>query len=167
MNRYIFCLFILPLFSQSALADPVTFQDAFSPHQGPTALVVKTIQEAKKTIDVAAYSFTSDPIAEALVAAHDRGVDVKVVSDKTRENDDIVDYLVSHGVPVRINYHYRIMHDKFMIIDEKTLELGSFNYTKSAEEHNAENVLVIHNAESTIKDYITQWKKLWGEGEKP
>ena len=162
----LFSLAILLSFSRLAFADSIILQDAFSPHQGATELVVKTIEEAKKSVHVATYSFTSRPIAEALVAAHDKGVDVEVVSDKTNENKKILDYLTAHNIPVRINYRYRIMHDKFMIIDEQTLELGSFNYTYAAEERNAENVLVIHNAETTAKDYSAQWKKFWNEGDK-
>ena len=56
------------------------------------------------------------------------------------------------------------MHNKFMIIDSKTLELGSFNYTRSAEEKNAENVLVLHSKKA-IKDYSNQWQMLWDEAD--
>jgi phosphatidylserine/phosphatidylglycerophosphate/cardiolipin synthase-like enzyme len=144
------------------------FEDAFSPHQGATELVVKAIGEAKKSIHVAAYSFTSRPIASALAAAHDRGVDVEVVLDKSDKNQQhgwIVQYLQDHKIPARLNYQYSIMHDKFMVIDDSTLELGSFNYTRAAENNNAENVLVIHGAGKLTNDYGKQWKKLWDEGE--
>ena len=57
---------------------------AFSPARGATALVVKTIGEAKHSVRVAAYSFTSKPIAEALLSAHRRGIDVEVVSWTSR-----------------------------------------------------------------------------------
>ena len=151
--------------SLPALADSVTLEDAFSPHQGATELVVKIIGEAKKSIHVAAYSFTSKPIADALVAAHDKGVDVEVVLDKSQSKSRMMKYIKVHGIPTRINYQYAIMHDKFMVIDEKTLELGSFNYTNAAEKKNAENVLVIHGAIKCIQEYAGQWKKLWNEAE--
>ena len=57
------------------------------------------------------------------------------------------------------------MHNKFMVIDNQVLELGSFNYTKAAEEKNAENVLVIHDDPQIVQDYAAQWRKLWQEGE--
>jgi len=142
-----------------------TFEDAFSPRQGATELVVKTTEEAKKSIHVAAYSFTSRPIASALATAHDRGIDVEVVLDKSQRHGWIVQYLKDHKIPSRLNYHYSIMHDKFFVVDEKTLELGSFNYTRAAERNNAENVLVIHSAGKLVKDYDKQWQKLWNEGE--
>jgi len=139
--------------------------DAFSPRQGATELVVSTIDKARQSVRVAAYSFTSHSIADALVQAHQRGVDVEVVLDKSQRKRSLAGFLKENGVPVRINSHYAIMHNKFMIIDGKVLELGSFNYTKSAEEKNAENVLVLRNRTKIIKDYTTQWQKLWDEGE--
>jgi phosphatidylserine/phosphatidylglycerophosphate/cardiolipin synthase-like enzyme len=57
------------------------------------------------------------------------------------------------------------MHNKFIIVDSKTLELGSFNYTASAEKNNAENVLVVHGAKRVITDYSDQWEKLWNESD--
>jgi len=159
-----FWLFLMVLLPLSAAGQEV--QDAFSPHQGATQLVVATIAEAKQTVRVAAYSFTSLPIGDALIAATGRGVDVKVVLDRKQNGRrSLLDYLRESGVPTRINGHYAIMHNKFMIIDGRVLELGSFNYTKAAEEKNAENVLVIRDQPRVIADYSRQWEKLWEEGE--
>ena len=150
-----------------ANAQSPMMEDAFSPAQGATALVIKTIGTAKKSIHVAAYSFTSRPIAAALVAAHDKGVDVEVVLDKSQRRGryTLVPYLRAHNIPTRINSRYAIMHDKTMIIDGVTLELGSFNYTKAAEEKNAENVLVIHGSKKIVMDYDKQWRMLWNGAE--
>src|SRR5690242_4953978 len=114
----LFLVFSTSLFSaivNVAYASPDTvFEDAFSPRQGATGLVVKTINEAKKSVHVAAYSFTSKPIADAIVAAHDKGVDVDVVLDKSQHKGRMAQYIKDHGIPTRINDHYAIMHDKFM-----------------------------------------------------
>ena len=152
-------------FSAQPYAKEQAITDAFSPRQGATELVVGTIDKARQSVRVAAYSFTSRPIADALVQAHQRGVDVEVVLDKSQRKRSLAGFLKSSGIPVRINSHYAIMHNKFMIIDAKVLELGSFNYTQSAEEKNAENVLVLRNRSKVIKDYAAQWQKLWNEGE--
>jgi len=148
-------------------AQAFSTEQAFSPDQGATALVVKTIKEAKQSIRMAAYSFTSKPIAEALVAAQVKGIEVRVVLDKSQRKAKrtVLHYLRWHHVPTRINNHYAIMHNKFIIIDGKVLELGSFNYTKSAETKNAENVLVLRDALKVIQEYSWQWEKLWNEGE--
>lgn len=160
-NKGVFAFIIfLPL-----VAGAATFEDAFSPRQGATELIVKAIGEAKKSVHVAAYSFTSKPIGSALVAAKARGVDVEVVCDKSDRNGKEPQYLAAQGVPLRLNYNYSIMHNKFMVIDGSTLELGSFNYTDAAEKRNAENVLVIHDAGKIAADYAAQWQRLWDEAE--
>jgi phosphatidylserine/phosphatidylglycerophosphate/cardiolipin synthase-like enzyme len=157
------CGVILP--PALAYAETPAIQDAFSPHQGATALVVHTIDEARETLRVAAYSFTSRAIADALIAARQRGVDVKVVLDKSQDTDRSLEaYLQDGGIDTKINHRYHIMHDKFIVVDGETLETGSFNFTKSAEEHNAENVLVLHDP-ATAGDYKRQWEKLWQESE--
>jgi phosphatidylserine/phosphatidylglycerophosphate/cardiolipin synthase-like enzyme len=101
------------------------------------------------------------------VEAQERGVNVNIVLDKSQRtgHGSLYKYMQENEVPTRINSNYAIMHNKFMIIDGKILELGSFNYTKSAEEKNAENVLVLRNKPKVIKDYSKQWKKLWDEAQ--
>jgi phosphatidylserine/phosphatidylglycerophosphate/cardiolipin synthase-like enzyme len=138
-------------------------QEAFSPHQGATSLIVSTLGEAEATVYVAAYSFTSKRISAALMKAHDRGVDVEIVMDASDKDSWEARSLSDSGIPVRLNDRYNIMHNKFMVIDNDTLELGSFNYTVAAENMNAENVLVIHHAGDTAKAYARQWRKLWDE----
>src|ERR1700734_762450 len=140
-------LFRLVLYSPAgwgAVAPSVEL--AFSPDRGATELVVKTIREARESIRVAAYSFTSKPIAQALLDAHKRGVDVRVVVDKSQATAryTAATFLANQGVSVRVDYQYAIMHDKFVIADGQAVELGSFNYTSAAEKKNAENVLVLH-----------------------
>lgn len=141
--------------------------NAFSPHQGATALVVNTLNEAKESICLAAYSFTSQPVADALIAAHERGVEVRIVLDKSQEiaSHSLYGLMLAKGVPTRVNRHYAIMHNKFAVVDGHTLQLGSFNYTKAAEEKNAENVLVIRKNQRVIASYSAQCEKLWKEGE--
>jgi phosphatidylserine/phosphatidylglycerophosphate/cardiolipin synthase-like enzyme len=142
-------------------------ENAFSPRQGATALVVKTLNGAKETICLAAYSFTSKPVAEALIAAYERGVDVRVVLDKSQETarKSLYGLLLDAEVPTRINRRYAIMHNKFVVVDDSTLQLGSFNYTKAAEEKNAENVLVIRRNKKVIESYSRQCDRLWDEAE--
>ena len=159
-------LALLLLIASPAHAERGDIEDAFSPYQGATDLILKTIDHAHHAIRVAAYGFTSKPIAEALVAAHRRGVDVEAVLDeKANRSRGLAGYLSANGVPVRLNGHYAILHDKFMIVDWRKLELGSFNYTSSAETRNAENVIVISGHKKIIRDYAGQWDRLWGEGE--
>jgi phosphatidylserine/phosphatidylglycerophosphate/cardiolipin synthase-like enzyme len=162
MNRLLVTLLLL--FPASSW--PIDAEVAFSPDRGATALVVKTIEEAKQSIRVAAYSFTSKPIAEALLGAHKRGIDVEVVVDKSQATAryTAATFLANQGVLVRVDYRYSIMHDKFIVVDGVTVEEGSFNYTAAAESRNAENVLVLHDASVAAK-YGQEWDRLWTESE--
>jgi phosphatidylserine/phosphatidylglycerophosphate/cardiolipin synthase-like enzyme len=154
-----FLLLLEPAPSMAAVA----IENAFSPRQVATDLIVRTIGEAQKSVCVAAYFFTSYPIADALVEAHRRGVDVRVVLDSHQRLRRVISYLDHNGIATRFNDHYAIMHDKFMIVDGRTLETGSFNFTRAAEYENAENVLVIRDSPVTIGGYARQWDKLWAE----
>lgn len=142
-----------------------TFEVAFSPRMGARDLIITTIDNAKRSIYVAAYSFTSTAILDALEKAQQRGVEVKIVLDKKRttERGSICTSLKNKKLKFRINNKYSIMHNKFMIIDAETIQLGSFNYTKAAEKSNAENVLVINKCPKLAQQYLTEWQRLWNE----
>lgn len=138
----------------------------FSPGNAES-LVVRTIDASRHSIRVAAYSFTSKPIAEALVAASRRGVDVKVVMDKSQRTAHYssATFLANMGIPVSIDSHYAIMHNKFMVVDGVTVQTGSFNYTKSAQARNAENVVVLLGQSAVAATYVAEWNRLWAESE--
>ena len=99
------------------------------------------------TILVQAYSFTSAPIAKALLDAHKRGVKVEVILDKSQRTDEYssATFFFNAGIPTQIETQHVIAHNKVMIIDGETVITGSFNFTKAAEESNAENLLMIHD----------------------
>jgi phosphatidylserine/phosphatidylglycerophosphate/cardiolipin synthase-like enzyme len=131
----------------------------FSPKGGCTEAVVKEIATAKKTILVQAYSFTSVPIAKALLDAHKRGVDVRMILDRSQRTEKYssADFVLHAGIPIWIDAQHAIAHNKVMVIDGETVITGSFNFTKAAEEHNAENLLVIRSPELAIK-YADNWQ---------
>lgn len=130
----------------------------FSPRGGCTQRIVDTLAGAHSTVLVQAYSFTSEPIAQALVEAHARWVDVEVILDKSQrtEDDARTRLLLDAGIPVRIDAAHAIAHNKVMVIDSNTAITGSFNFTKSAEERNAENFLVIRDA-ALAANYNANW----------
>lgn len=144
-----------------------TIEVAFSPHRGATEAIVKKIGDAKQNIRIAAYSFTSKEIAQALIDAHKRKVDVQAVLDKSnaKAKYSSATFLANAGIPTRINYKYAIMHNKFMVIDNVTVETGSFNYTSAAENKNAENVIILNDYPDIAKKYLKRWEELWDESE--
>jgi phosphatidylserine/phosphatidylglycerophosphate/cardiolipin synthase-like enzyme len=119
----------------------------FSPHGGATEAIVRELNKAKASILVQAYSFTSAPIAKAILNAHKRGVKIEVILDKSQRTQKYssATFLYNQGIPVKIDGQHTIAHNKVMIIDGETVITGSFNFTKAAEENNAENLLVIRD----------------------
>jgi phosphatidylserine/phosphatidylglycerophosphate/cardiolipin synthase-like enzyme len=93
---------------------------------------VQALGNAKRTVLAQAYSFTSAPIAKALLNAHKRGVQVQVILDKSQraEKYSSADFLANQGVPVMIDASHAIAHNKVIIIDGETVLTGSFNFTK-------------------------------------
>ena len=137
---------------------------AFSPGRAQN-LVVDTIRGASTSIQVAAYVFTSKPVATALRDAARRSVKVAVVVDaKTASKGySAARFLANQGIPVRTNARYAIQHNKFMVVDGAIVQTGSFSYTASAADRNVENVLVVRDAPSVASAYATEWRRLWDE----
>jgi phosphatidylserine/phosphatidylglycerophosphate/cardiolipin synthase-like enzyme len=138
----------------------------FSPHGGCTDAIVKEIAKAKQEILVQAYSFTSKDIAEALVDAKKRGVHVEIILDKSNRSQrySAADFTFNMGIPTYIDAQHAIAHNKVIIIDGKTVITGSFNFTKAAEERNAENLLILKDKD-LAKHYIDNWNRHKGHSE--
>ena len=132
----------------------------FSPKGGCTETIVEQINAASSEILLQAYSFTSASIAKALLHAYKRGVHVEAILDKSQRKDKYTSatFLANTGILTFIDDKHAIAHNKIMIIDKEMVITGSFNFTKAAEEKNAENVLVIKSKE-LAKVYIDNWYK--------
>ena len=142
--------------NRSPLSDPEDgITVLFSPSGGCTNALVAEINKATKTLDIEAYSFTSAPIADAVAAAFDRGVRVRLVVDKVRrtERASSVNFFISHHITVFVDDKHTIAHNKVMMIDGRTLITGSFNFTKDSEDKNAENLLIIHDRPKLLGSY--------------
>lgn len=114
-----------------------------------------------------AYSFTSAPIAKALLEAHKRGVKVIAVLDKSQRSERYMSatFLANAGAQVLIDDKHAIAHNKIMIIDRATLITGSFNFTRAAEDKNAENLLVIKGNKALTNEYLQNFETHRGHAE--
>jgi phosphatidylserine/phosphatidylglycerophosphate/cardiolipin synthase-like enzyme len=132
----------------------------FSPRGGAIEAILKEIRGARSSILVQAYSFTSEPVAAALAAAHRRGVRVEIILDQSKtveEKQSKAGFMAHSGVPVRVDAQHGSAHNKVMILDDQTVVTGSYNFTRHAEEDNAENLLIIRNKALAAK-YTANWK---------
>jgi phosphatidylserine/phosphatidylglycerophosphate/cardiolipin synthase-like enzyme len=143
----------------SATTTPSAVTVCFTPGGNCTDAIVKALSEAKRTILVQAYSFTSAPIAKALLDAHTRGVQVQVILDKSQRTEKYssADFLANQGVPVVIDANHAISHNKVIVIDGEIVLTGSFNFTKAAQTQNAENLLIIRDP-ALAAQYTQNWE---------
>ncbi len=141
----------------------------FSPEGSAQAAILDFINSAQKEILVSAYSFTSPEIVRALTQAKRRGVDVKIVVDykgNTAKNSiAAMNLVVNAGIPIRTIQKYAIHHDKFIIVDRESVETGSFNYSKSANTRNSENVIVLYNMPQVATQYYSHWLSRWNDAQ--
>ncbi|AOS83729.1 phospholipase [Chlorobaculum limnaeum] len=155
---------LLSLSPAHAIAVPIkstgTIDVYFSPRGGATAAVVRELDGARREILIQAYSFTSKPIAQAIVKASKRGVKVVVVLDKSQRKERYTeaDFLAHMRIPTFIDDKHAIAHNKIIIIDRATLITGSFNFTKAAEEKNAENLMVIKGNKPLVNRYVKNFE---------
>lgn len=133
----------------------------FSPKGGATDAIIRELDSAKKWIRIQAYSFTSEPIAAAIIRAHRRGVNVKAVLDKSNKTAQYsaATFLQNQGAEVLIDDRHAIAHSKVIVIDGETLITGSFNFSKAAEEKNAENLLVIKDSPALLNSYAANFQE--------
>ena len=142
------------------------FQDAFFfPNMANIKKMVNYINMAKKSIDLAIFSFTNDDLANAIIDAHKRGVTVRIITDDEamKGNGADAQRCSDAGIAVRtdneVQYH---MHNKFMVVDSLFLITGSFNWTFQAGKSNQENVVVV-DGEYYINKYNQEFNKLWSQ----
>ena len=125
----------------------------FSPEGGARKAVLESVASAKNEILVGAYKLEDAVVAQALVDAKKRGVDVSVLLDKkkSRYKTSLKKWLVKQGVIVFVDSKHFLYHNKVMIIDQETVITGSFNFKADAETSNAENLLRLHSSELARK----------------
>jgi phosphatidylserine/phosphatidylglycerophosphate/cardiolipin synthase-like enzyme len=161
--RYVAALACLFLVSATPTARTISapaavepgFSVYFSLDGGCTDALVARLSTAKVSIDVQAYGFTSVPITNAISDAHIRRVIVRAVLDRSNQTGKYsgATPLANAGIAVLIDAKHAIAHNKVIIIDGRTLVTGSFNFSKAAEESNAENLLIIDGTPKLVAAY--------------
>lgn len=161
---FITCLITTPVLASDWQQANLAYKVCFTPGGECTNEIVNTVKTAKKQVLVQAYQLTSAPIAWALVDAHRRGIDVRVILDKSQERGkrgqpySPAKFLQNQGIPVWIDYKPAIAHNKVMIIDNAVVITGSFNFSKAAQQRNAENLLILKDAK-IAGYYSDNWRK--------
>ena len=134
----------------------------FTPNKKCQMQIIREVNKAKDSIFVQAYSFTDRDIAQALIGAAQRGVQVQVLLDKSNRNDkhSAKDVVIQNNLPLRFDSPSGIAHNKVMIIDRSIVLTGSYNFSAAAYTRNTENLLIF-NSPDLAGDYIHNWYKRW------
>ena len=130
----------------------------FTPSKHCGQQIVDQINQAKKTIYMQAYGLTHPQIINALIKAKQRGVNVRILLDRSNltQKHSKMQLLEAVGIEVTIDRVVGIAHNKIIILDNRTTITGSFNFTVGASTRNAENVLII-NDPNIAQNYLQNW----------
>ena len=145
------------------LNDGTTVYIRFSPDDGIDDMIESLIQAANNSVYMLAYSFASRDIAERLRAADDDGLDVIVICEDSKAYTDgggQCGPLSEAGVQVYVDgYPDNLMHEKVIILDDSVVIAGSYNFTRSADKRNDEQVLVIQSKD-IAKLFLAEFDKI-------
>ena len=144
-------------------------ENYFSPDDGAVDAIIATLQNAEVSIYFLAFSFTSDPIADILIAQANAGVDVIGAFEQRQYKSNTggeFDNLASAGLDVYLDGNPYSMHHKVFIVDEEIVITGSYNFSRSAEERNDENVLIIHSPYVAAR-YLEEFERVLKNAAQP
>jgi phosphatidylserine/phosphatidylglycerophosphate/cardiolipin synthase-like enzyme len=170
--RKIICTIFIITFLFYSLTFANNIQVVFSPDQKPAQHLIRLFNTCESKIHAAVYMFTENNIAQALIRAKNRNIDVQIITDQSclESSYHKIDLLKKHHIDVFIysptiknkykkKYPHSLMHHKFAIIDDKKVCTGSFNWTKTANNKNQENIVII-NDKSVSHRYEQQFQRL-------
>ncbi|MBI5881784.1 MAG: DUF1669 domain-containing protein [Elusimicrobia bacterium] len=150
----------------------------FSPQGQIEAALIRAIKAAKVSVEIAMFSFYSQAIADALLEVKNNRpeVAIRIVMDYSQSRvSKLDDWFAWHGFDTRLiqgprgedgDPMFEKMHNKFMLVDGKFLETGSFNYSPNAENNSFENANFFDDAD-TLAGYTVYFQRLWLQGWKP
>ena len=160
----IFCFVFALGWVQAGVAGSTTVEVYYAPEDQPLDHIVTLYNRAHRYIYVAVYALTSPKAVESLAAAKKRGVDVRVITDRERLNDQkqraAVSALRLAGVPILVNQHENLMHLKQVVMDDEINVSGSMNHTTSGNRYNDERLDVITDKTITTKardKFLAMW----------
>lgn len=134
----------------------------FSPEDDCTEMLVDFIKSSEKKIEICVFTITDDRIANAILLTHSRGKQVRIITDQEKAYDSGSDIrkFAHAGIPIRVDITSQHMHNKFAITDDSLVLTGSFNWTRTAAEHNRENILITPD-EYVVRSFVKQFNYLW------
>ena len=137
---------------------------SFSRTEDTSSLIRRWIDRANESIRVMVMLITQDELADSLIEAYRRGVDVDVIIDDDWLYKTGSDYkrLLEAGVDIRGDNRPGLMHHKVVVIDGCIVITGSYNWSRSAEESNDENIIILRSS-LIAEEYLEEFNRIWAE----
>jgi len=142
-------------------------ENRFSPKAGVASAILDVLQTARRSIHFMAFAFTREDFAATLIDRVRAGVTVQGVFERRQieaGSDGVWQALTRAGLDVRQDGNPYLLHHKVFIVDQQIVVLGSYNFSRNAEEQNDENVLIIHDSEIAAA-YYAEWQKVWAQAQ--
>jgi len=141
-------------------------QAYFSPGPDCRIAIEQAMETAVDELLICVFTISDDRLSDAIMTAHRNGLTVRVISDNDKMYDrgSDVGRLSQAGVNVRIDLSPEHMHHKFMIIDGRTVMTGSYNWTRSAETRNEENLISVDDPQLAIR-FTEEFERIWNLSE--
>jgi len=143
-----------------------TVEVLFTPWDDAEGALLRVLQQARRTIHVQAYAFSSRNVGWALGEARRRGVRVEVLADReqtARNEHSLLHTLHRSGVPVWFEVRYASAHNKVILVDaednDPVVVTGSYNFTYSAQARNAENLIILRGNAPLARAYLDNWRR--------
>ena len=151
----------------SVAAAATDIEVVFSPHGGVARTIAAKIDSATSSAFVMAFTISEPQIVQALIRAHERGIAVRIITDRAQERSktSAAHELNNRGLQIRSNHQYTRFHNKVVILDGETVCTGSANFSKSGDRSNAENVVILRVPEVAAK-FCENFAYHW-DGSKP
>jgi cardiolipin hydrolase len=136
----------------------------FSPGEECRATIIQQINSSINRIKICVFTISDDTITQAIIGAHQKGRDIKVITDNDKSLDmgSDIERMAKEGITVKIDNTSNHMHHKFMVVDDRSLITGSYNWTQSAARFNHENILLTNEA-GVVKSFLVEFDQLWKE----
>jgi len=147
----------------TALQTPLPDLDSyFSPGDTCRNSITKQISAARKDLLVCVFTISDDIITESIIAAHRRGVAIRLITDNEKSFDmgSDINQLAREGISLRMDTSPNHMHHKFMVLDQHSVVTGSYNWTRGAARFNHENIIVTKDP-TTVQAFTREFDKLW------
>lgn len=143
-------------------SDTIDNRVFFSPGDDCLNTILSALRNARNTISICVFTISDDRISNEIIDAHRRKINVQVITDNEKVTDkgSDVEMISSAGVPVRIDLSKSHMHHKFAVFDKKLAITGSYNWTRSAEKYNQENI-VTSNDKNLVSRFLAEFDRLW------